>query len=59
MENQKSFFDKLAQENNFDPLVPENWYNLPTSVVLSTKVCFNLIIIISLYLFLYFRQEKQ
>jgi hypothetical protein len=24
--NRKSFFDSYAKKNNFDPLIPENWY---------------------------------
>eukprot|EP00026_Physarum_polycephalum_P001061 Phypoly_transcript_01062.p1 GENE.Phypoly_transcript_01062~~Phypoly_transcript_01062.p1 ORF type:complete len:464 (+),score=56.48 Phypoly_transcript_01062:1819-3210(+) len=33
----KKFFDKLAQKNGIDPLVPENWYTLPKSTVLHEK----------------------
>ena len=37
-EDRRSFFDEYADETNFDPLVPENWYNQSTEQILSKKV---------------------
>lgn len=34
----RMFFEKYAKSNNFDPLVPENWYNISRQEVLSIKV---------------------
>jgi len=35
--NRKGFFDNFALENNFDPLVPENWHTLPIAQIKSAK----------------------
>lgn len=37
-ENRREFFEKLAAANNFDPLVPEDWYNLPANKFYVVKV---------------------
>eukprot|EP00026_Physarum_polycephalum_P001573 Phypoly_transcript_01575.p1 GENE.Phypoly_transcript_01575~~Phypoly_transcript_01575.p1 ORF type:complete len:894 (+),score=113.77 Phypoly_transcript_01575:551-3232(+) len=36
-ENRKQFFVKYAAENNFDPLIPNNWYTHPRASILATK----------------------
>jgi hypothetical protein len=42
LNNRKEFFDSYARENNFDPLVPSNWYKLPSlNVFKIRKVCFS------------------
>jgi hypothetical protein len=39
-ENRRKFLDQYAKEKGFDPLLPENWYNISSSVVLQhPKVC--------------------
>eukprot|EP00026_Physarum_polycephalum_P002482 Phypoly_transcript_02489.p1 GENE.Phypoly_transcript_02489~~Phypoly_transcript_02489.p1 ORF type:complete len:757 (+),score=113.72 Phypoly_transcript_02489:481-2751(+) len=35
--NMRAFFEQFAQERNFDPLVPENWYSLPALEVYKSK----------------------
>eukprot|EP00026_Physarum_polycephalum_P009772 Phypoly_transcript_09908.p1 GENE.Phypoly_transcript_09908~~Phypoly_transcript_09908.p1 ORF type:complete len:313 (+),score=46.93 Phypoly_transcript_09908:110-1048(+) len=35
--NRKQFFDEFARENNFDPLLPENWYQVTERSVLFYK----------------------
>lgn len=37
-QNRKKFFDTIASENSFDPLVPNNWYSVSKSGVLKYKV---------------------
>ena len=37
-ENRRALFDKYAKENNFDPLIPENWYHQPIKRIMATKV---------------------
>jgi hypothetical protein len=34
----KVFFDNIAAEHNFDPLVPANWYNLSYASLEKHKV---------------------
>jgi hypothetical protein len=34
----RKFFEDYAEANNFDPLIPENWYSQPTDKVRATKV---------------------
>lgn len=41
-EYRKSFLLNYASKENFDPLVPENWYNVDYAAFLSWKVNFNL-----------------
>ena len=41
----RNFFDDLASVHNFNPLFPENWYNLERDIILSTKVCLLFIIL--------------
>lgn len=36
--NRKEFFDKIAQREDFDALVPENWYWMPKSKIFDTQV---------------------
>lgn len=31
--NRKRFFDGLAQEQGFDPLIADNWYSVPASLI--------------------------
>lgn len=31
----KRFFTKFAQSQEFDPLIPDNWYSVPTSIILA------------------------
>eukprot|EP00026_Physarum_polycephalum_P000846 Phypoly_transcript_00847.p1 GENE.Phypoly_transcript_00847~~Phypoly_transcript_00847.p1 ORF type:complete len:1309 (+),score=236.62 Phypoly_transcript_00847:226-3927(+) len=33
----RKFFETFAKENNFDPLVPENWYSQTKQQIISTK----------------------
>eukprot|EP00026_Physarum_polycephalum_P002957 Phypoly_transcript_02966.p1 GENE.Phypoly_transcript_02966~~Phypoly_transcript_02966.p1 ORF type:complete len:695 (+),score=87.59 Phypoly_transcript_02966:171-2087(+) len=37
MNNRKEFFDSYARENNFDPLIPSNWYKLPSLNVFKAR----------------------
>jgi hypothetical protein len=39
--NRKEFFDNLARENGFDPLVAENWYSITRKMIEQKKVCKN------------------
>ncbi len=39
--NRREYFDKLAQENEFDPLIPENWYNIVKHKLILFKVSHN------------------
>ena len=32
--NRRQFFEHLAEEKRFDPLIPANWYSLPTQEIL-------------------------
>lgn len=32
------FFENFAKENNFDPLVPTNWYAVSRDRILAAKV---------------------
>lgn len=27
-ENRRNFFERYAEQHQFDPLVPQNWYNI-------------------------------
>lgn len=36
--NRKEFFDNFAKEHDFDPLVPENWYQITTKEMREIKV---------------------
>ena len=38
--NRRRLFDRIAEENMFDPLLPENWYSLSPKLFLAHKVCF-------------------
>lgn len=38
--NRRNFFESVAKEGGFDPLVPDNWYSLPRSKLLAVPVCF-------------------
>lgn len=38
--NRRVFFDNLARTHQFNPLEPEKWYSLPSSVLKSLKVVF-------------------
>lgn len=46
-ENRKKFFEWYAKKNEFDPLVPDNWYRVSIESIMSFKVSF-------LFLFLFF-----
>lgn len=37
--NRKAFFDSFAKENDFDPLVAENWYSVTGEKINRQKVC--------------------
>ena len=50
--NRRSFFEKVALANGFNPLLPEGWYAVPISSVMSTKA-------VSLALFLSYVLSKQ
>lgn len=39
MKARQLFFSLFAKEKGFDPLVPENWYSVPSEELLSSKVC--------------------
>lgn len=39
-EQRKQFFDSYAKTRGFDPLVPENWYNISQANILETQVPF-------------------
>lgn len=39
-ENRREFFVKYAEQNGFDPLVAENWYNQSSKSILSVKVSY-------------------
>lgn len=36
--NQRMVFENFAKENNFDPLVPNNWHSHSTSKILAFPV---------------------
>ena len=36
--NRRHFFTNMAERMHFDPLVADNWYSIPMSVVKSFKV---------------------
>lgn len=36
----KRFFTKFAESQQFDPLIPDNWYSVPVSVIMAFKVYF-------------------
>jgi hypothetical protein len=36
--HQKQHFDEYARNNNFDPLIPENWYPITFRMVTPAKV---------------------
>lgn len=36
--NQRAFFMLFARVNNFDPLLPESWYNISNKAIISMKV---------------------
>lgn len=36
----RDFFIELAQKKGFNPSIPENWYKVNESSILSHKVCF-------------------
>ena len=38
IENRREFFDKIATNHHFDPLLPHSWYNLAKSVVKAEMV---------------------
>lgn len=40
MKNRKLFFDTFALENQFDPLVPDNWYSTTKKSLISHKVIY-------------------
>lgn len=37
--NRKEFFDGLAKEHDFNPRVPDNWYQFTREQKLVNKVC--------------------
>lgn len=37
--SRRSFFDKLAQKKNFDPLIPGNWYSRTREFFSNEHVC--------------------
>lgn len=37
-EQRRQFFVEYAVQNEFDPLIAENWYTQPLSKIMSTKV---------------------
>lgn len=37
-ENRREFFESIAKENNFDPLVAESWYSISPELILKEKV---------------------
>lgn len=45
--SRRSFFERYAKENDFDPLLPENWYSRPVDHIMCQRVSF-------LYLCYYF-----
>lgn len=47
IDNQRNFFDEMAREYDFDPLVPENWFQVKASDVVSRLACYFIIILVS------------
>jgi hypothetical protein len=48
LRNRRKFFETYARRNDFNPLIPENWYSIDIERVVSEKVgiehnCFSLI----------------
>eukprot|EP00026_Physarum_polycephalum_P003327 Phypoly_transcript_03337.p1 GENE.Phypoly_transcript_03337~~Phypoly_transcript_03337.p1 ORF type:complete len:777 (+),score=98.56 Phypoly_transcript_03337:66-2333(+) len=43
LENRKQFFDTIAKKMNFDPLLAENWYNLPYSSYYDEKLAYSVL----------------
>ena len=56
MDNRRRVFDRLAREIGFDPLVPQNWYQLPRNDIVKDRVCiFHFILFyFILFYFIYF-----
>lgn len=52
-ENRRSLFEKYAEENEFDPLIPENWYSQPRNKILAYKVYYHYY-----YIFIYLLMIK-
>jgi len=53
--NMRRFFLSFAEHHGFNPLVPDNWYNIMPEVILERKVFYFIIIkIIILMFFLIF-----
>jgi hypothetical protein len=40
LSSRKAFFDEYARENHFEPLIPENWYNVTQEDIKGKKVTF-------------------
>jgi len=37
MNNRRRFFEKFAQQKRFNPLIPNNWYDVPSRTILAAK----------------------
>lgn len=44
-QEQRKFFDDYALENNFDPLIPDNWYKVAYYAILTKKVVYFLLLL--------------
>jgi hypothetical protein len=38
VENQRKLFENYARDNEFNPLIPDNWYSQPKEKILNYKV---------------------
>jgi hypothetical protein len=38
LQNRRKFFDEFARENNFDPLIPDNWYGISKRQIKNKQV---------------------
>lgn len=59
IDNQRNFFDEMAREFDFDPLVPENWLQVKASDVASRVVWIALLFIIISWLLIFISQGGQ
>lgn len=63
-QNLRKFFDKFAQDNQFDPLIPDNWYPITRRQIILAGVSFPFLSLSYLYFTYYhsflsnYREEK-
>eukprot|EP00026_Physarum_polycephalum_P001621 Phypoly_transcript_01623.p1 GENE.Phypoly_transcript_01623~~Phypoly_transcript_01623.p1 ORF type:complete len:1048 (-),score=160.89 Phypoly_transcript_01623:116-2998(-) len=43
VETRRQFFENYAKDNDFDPLVPENWYSQPRDIIMTIKGAYSIV----------------